>query len=76
LRWAASPASAASADAHEKPHGDWNTLECICRGHSINVILNGTQVSSATRASQTKGKLLILSEGAEIFIKRIDLNPL
>ncbi len=60
----------------EKPAGEWNRLECICAGDSITILLNGTKVNAATKASLTKGKILFQSEGAEIFFRRIDLKPL
>jgi len=60
----------------EKPHGEWNRLECICDGGSITNILNGKVVNKGIKASHTKGKILFQSEGAELFYRRIDLKPL
>jgi hypothetical protein len=56
--------------------GEWNTLECICRGDTITIVLNGTTVNMGTQASHTKGKILFQSEGAEVFFRRIELKPL
>jgi hypothetical protein len=58
------------------PVGEWNRLECICEGDQIAVILNGVTVNAATRVSQTKGKLFIQSQGAEIFFRTINVRPL
>ncbi len=60
----------------EKPVGEWNTLECICKGNTLTYILNGITVNAATNSSHTKGKLLFQSEGAEVFFRKIDLKPL
>jgi|SRR5581483_11301374 len=60
----------------EKPAGEWNTLECICKGGDITNILNGHIVNHGTMGSHTKGKILFQSEGAEVFFRRIDLKPL
>ncbi len=60
----------------EHPAGQWNTLECICKGSDITNILNGTIVNAATLSSHSKGKILFQSEGAEVFFRRIDLLPL
>jgi hypothetical protein len=60
----------------EKPIGEWNTLECICDGDRITVVLNGKVVNKGTKCSHTRGKILIQSEGAEVFFRRIDLKPL
>jgi len=63
-------------DDMEKPVGQWNTLECICKGDTITNILNGKVVNKGTKASHTKGKILFQSEGAELFFRKIDLKPL
>lgn len=60
----------------EKPAGEWNRLECICKGDTITNILNGKVVNEGTKASLTKGKILFQSEGAEVFFRKIDLVPL
>lgn len=60
----------------ERPLGEWNTLECICAGDTITVILNGTVVNVGTNASHTRGKIQFQTEGAEVFFRRIDLLPL
>ena len=42
----------------------------------ITILLNGTVVNVGTKCSHTKGKILFQSEGAEVFFRRIDLEPL
>jgi hypothetical protein len=37
--------------------------------------VNGKVVNEGVRASLTEGKILIQCEGAEIFFRRIDLEP-
>jgi hypothetical protein len=60
----------------EKPVGQWNRLECLCNEDRITITLNGTIVNQGTKASHRQGKILIQSEGAEVFFRRIDLLPL
>ncbi len=60
----------------EKPAGEWNTLEIICKGDTITNILNGVVVNKATNVTPTKGKILFQSEGAEIFFRKLSLTPL
>jgi hypothetical protein len=60
----------------EKPVGEWNTLECICRGDQISIFLNGSLVNEATAVRPSKGRIQIQSEAAEIFIRRVELIPL
>jgi len=59
----------------ENPAGEWNKLECICKGGDITNILNGKVVNAGSMSSHTRGKILFQSEGAEVFFRRIDLLP-
>lgn len=65
-----------TVDAFEKPRGEWNTLECICDHDSIVVLLNGKRVNHATKVSPAKGKIIFLSEWAEIIFRNIELTHL
>jgi hypothetical protein len=58
------------------PVGEWDKLECVCAGDRITVVLNGTTVNVATRVSQTRGRIFIESQGAEISFRTIDLKTL
>jgi hypothetical protein len=60
----------------ENKVGEWNTLECICEGDNITIVLNGRIVNKCTGASLSRGKILFQSEGAEVFFRRIDLWPI
>ena len=60
----------------EKPAGEWNRMEVICDGDSITNIVNGYVVNAATKSSLTKGKIMIQSEGAEIFFRKIEIRPI
>ncbi len=58
----------------EKPVGQWNKLECIADGNNITIILNGKKVNYATKVQPSKGKIQIQSEGAEIFVRKVELK--
>jgi hypothetical protein len=60
----------------EKPTGEWNRLEVVVERDRITNILNGVVVNVGTAPSYTRGKIIIQSEGAEIFVRRVDLQPL
>ena len=60
----------------EKPTGEWNRMEVICDGDSITNIVNGYVVNIGTQSSLTKGKIMVQSEGAEIFFRTIEIRPL
>jgi hypothetical protein len=61
---------------HEKPSGQWNTIEVICDGGTIVNKVNGVEVNRGTDSSVTKGKIVLQSEGAEVFFRNVTLSPL
>jgi hypothetical protein len=60
----------------ESPLGQWTRIEVICDKDRITYLVNGKSVNRVTQSSLTHGKILIQSEGAEIYFRRIDLEPL
>lgn len=60
----------------EKPIGKWNRMECVVKGKEISVYLNGTLVNHAVDVQPQKGRIQIQSEGAEIFVRKVELNSL
>ncbi|MGH9341940.1 MAG: 3-keto-disaccharide hydrolase [Acidobacteriota bacterium] len=60
----------------EKPVGQWNRLDAFVRGGEFTYLVNGVVVNKGYDANLTEGKLLFQSEGAEIFFRRIELQPL
>lgn len=63
------------SDNFENPHGEWNTIEIICNGAQIEHYVNGHLVNSGSNASATEGRILLQSEGAELFYKEVELIP-
>jgi hypothetical protein len=60
----------------EKPVGQWNRAEVISLDGAIKFVVNGRTALEATGARPSRGRILLQSEGAEIFFRRIDLTPL
>jgi hypothetical protein len=60
----------------ENPVGKWNTIQCVVKGKEIIVYLNGILVNHAFDVKPHRGRIQIQSEGAEIFFRRISLEPL
>ena len=60
----------------EKPTGEWNRSEVICDRDTIKNIVNGKVMNYATNSSHTFGKIQLQSEGAEIWIRLVELQPL
>jgi 3-keto-disaccharide hydrolase len=61
---------------YEKPNGEWNKVEVICKGDAIQHYINGKLNMEGTEASLTKGKINLQSEGAELYYRNITLEPL
>jgi hypothetical protein len=60
----------------EKPLGKWNKIECIVKDGDIQIFLNGTLVNHTVNSQPRKGKIQIQSEGAEIFVREVDITIL
>ena len=63
-------------DNSEKPMGEWNHFEIVCRGNEITVRVNGDLVNHATDVSVTRGAICLQSEGVPIEYRNIVLTPL
>jgi hypothetical protein len=63
-------------DDVESPPGQWTRLEVIADGDRLTNVVNGRVVNEGARSTLTEGKILIQSEGAEIYVRRVDLEPL
>ncbi|HXY41049.1 MAG TPA: family 16 glycoside hydrolase, partial [Vicinamibacteria bacterium] len=60
----------------ESRYGEWTRLEVIADGDRITNLVNGTVVNEGTQSSLREGRILVQSEGAEIYFRRLDLEPL
>ena len=61
---------------NEKPTGEWNRIEVIARKGKCTHIVNGVVVNEGENVSLRSGRILIQSEGAEIYYRKIDLKEL
>jgi hypothetical protein len=61
---------------NEKPTGEWNRIEVISQKGKCTHIVNGMVVNEGTEASLRAGKIIIQSEGAEIYYRKIDIKEL
>ncbi|MBA2356571.1 MAG: DUF1080 domain-containing protein [Acidobacteria bacterium] len=60
----------------ESPAGQWTRLEVVVEDDRITNIVNGRIVNVGTAPSLKEGRIIIQSEGAEIYVRRIELSPL
>lgn len=70
---------------HEKPHGQWNTIEVLtARGDAVHVVngkvnmrvYNIRRLVDGKTMPLTKGKIQLQSEGAEVFYRNIAIRPI
>ncbi|HEX6428195.1 MAG TPA: DUF1080 domain-containing protein [Niastella sp.] len=61
---------------NEKPTGEWNKLEIIAQNGKCTHIMNGVVVNEGTEASLRTGRILIQSEGAEIYYRKVEITEL
>ena len=70
---------------NEKPAGEWNTLELICwKNHAVHIVngkvnmilLNSFCRENGNTLPLESGKLVLQSEGAELFFKDIEIKKL
>jgi len=63
-------------DGTEKPLGEWNTMEIVCKGKEVIVHLNGVLVNHGTECTVSEGQIAIQAEGAEVEFRKLELTPL
>lgn len=61
---------------NEKPVGDWNTDQILCRGGTVELFVNGKKMNEITDCNLTSGYIGIQSEGGEIEVRKVLLKPL
>jgi hypothetical protein len=60
----------------EKPTGQWNKVEVIVNKGRITYSINGVVVNAARNPSLSSGRILLQSEGAEIYYRNVSLQEL
>jgi len=60
----------------ESPVGEWTRVECLCEKNRITVRVNGTTVNECYDVFPSVGKILLQSEGFELFVRKFELHPL
>ncbi len=60
----------------EKPLGQWNAYDIICKDDWVVVLVNGVLQNVATKCSITSGKICLQSEGTPVEFRNIYIEPL
>jgi hypothetical protein len=60
----------------EKPTGEWNRVDITCAANRITIAINGQVVNECYDVVPAAGKILLQSEGFEIYFRNVELRPL
>ncbi len=65
-----------SGPPNENPAGEWNTNRVVCRGNAVELFVNGRTMNKITGCNLSSGFVGIQSEGGEIEVRKMFLEPL
>lgn len=60
----------------EKPLGEWNSYDIICRGNIITVRVNGVLQNEVNGTSASSGTIGLQAEGKLVEFRNLELEPL
>jgi hypothetical protein len=60
-------------ESSEKPAGEWNTMEILCKNNTIEVSVNSVRQNKGTGVSVNKGYICLQSEGKDIEFRNVYL---
>jgi len=63
-------------DSSEKPAGQWNAYDIICKGDTITLYVNEVLQNKGTAATDSSGWICLQSEGSEIEFRNIYIKPI
>src|SRR6185369_4489547 len=59
----------------EKPLGEWNSYDIVCRGDTIEVSVNGVLENKITRCEPATGRIGIQLEGTPFELRNVRIEP-
>ncbi len=63
-------------ESSEKPIGQWNSYDIICKNDWVVVLVNGILQNVATECTPRSGKICLQSEGTPIEFRNVYIEPL
>lgn len=60
----------------ESKLGEWTKVECICEGTKLTVFVNDVKVNHAYDVTPAAGKILMQTEGFELYVRKWEIHPL
>ncbi|WP_158206805.1 3-keto-disaccharide hydrolase [Pseudoduganella flava] len=65
-----------TAPASERPAGEWNSADIVCRDGTIDVTINGVPQNRVTQAKPAEGRIGFQLEGAAYQLRNVTLEQL
>ena len=62
-------------ESAEKPAGEWNTAEIVCKGNLIQAYVNGVLMNEA-HFDRSSGPVALQSEGGPLEVRNVYITPL
>jgi hypothetical protein len=62
--------------SNEKPVSEWNTMDIICRGNTVEVTINGVLQNKGSEVTVQKGYICLQSEGKDVEFRNVTLSKL
>jgi hypothetical protein len=60
----------------EKPVGQWNTYQVLCRDDTVTIVVNGTEMNKLTGVAPRQGCIGIQAEGGGFEVRKVTIEPL
>lgn len=60
----------------ESKLGEWTKVECVCDGAKLTVFVNDVKVNHAYDVNPAAGKILLQTEGFELYVRKFEIHPL
>jgi hypothetical protein len=64
------------AASSERPAGEWNIMEVVCKANTIEVKINGVLQNRGTNVNLSSGSICLQSEGKDIEFRNVYLTKL
>ncbi len=64
------------ADSSEKPLGEWNSCDIVCRDGAIDVTVNGVLQNHVTKCQPAAGQIGFQLEGTPYELRNVRIEPL
>ena len=73
---AATPLLNRSAPDSERPAGEWNAVDIICRDDTLEVVVNAVVQNRVTRCTLTEGRVGFQLEGTPFELRNVSITPI